>query len=313
MSDSLWPHELQHTRFPCPSPTPGVHPNPWPSSQWCHPTISSSVIPFSARLQSFPAAAAAKSLQSCPTLCDPLDGSPPGSLVPGILQAITLEWVAISFSNARKWKVKVKLLSHFQPSATPWTAAYQASPSMGFSRQEYWSGVPLPSLIFPSIRVFSNESVLHIRWPKYWSFSFSIRLSNEYSGLISFRIDWFDLCCSRDSQESSPALQFKSTNFWHSAFFMVQLSHLHIATGKTIALTIWTFAGKVLYNKLSRFVIAFLPRSKCLLISWLQSLSTVILEPEKIRSVIVFTFPPFICHEVVGLDAMILVFWVLRF
>ena len=86
--------------------------------------------------------AAAKSLQSCPTLCDPIDGSPPGSPVPGILQARTLEWVAISFSNAWKWKVKVKSLSHVRPSATPWTAAYQASPSMGFSRQQYWSGVP---------------------------------------------------------------------------------------------------------------------------------------------------------------------------
>ena len=92
------------------------------------------------------AAAAAKSLQSCPTLCDPIDGSPPGSPVPGILQARTLEWVAISFSNARKWKMKVKSLSRVQLLATPWTAAYQAPPSMVFSRQEYWSGVPLPSL-----------------------------------------------------------------------------------------------------------------------------------------------------------------------
>ena len=94
-------------------------------------------------------AAAAKSLQSCPTLCNPIDGSPPCSPIPGILQARTLEWVAISFSSAWKWKVKVKLFSHVRPSATPWTAAYQAPPSMGFSRQEYWSGVPLPS---PSIR-----------------------------------------------------------------------------------------------------------------------------------------------------------------
>ena len=96
-------------------------------------------------LQDHNAAAAAKSLQSCPTLCDPMDGSPPGSPVPGILQARTLEWVAIFFSNAWKWKVKVKSLSHVQPSATPWTAAFQAPPSMGSSRQEYWSGVPLPS------------------------------------------------------------------------------------------------------------------------------------------------------------------------
>ena len=95
--------------------------------------------------KAFAAAAAAKSLQSCPTLCDPIDGSPPGSPIPGILQARTLEWVAISFSNAGKWKVKVKSLSHVRPSVTPWTAAYKAPPSMGFSRQEYWSGVPLPS------------------------------------------------------------------------------------------------------------------------------------------------------------------------
>ena len=96
-----------------------------------------------------PAAAAAKSLQSCPTLCDPIDGSPPGSSVPGILQARALEWVAISFSNAWKWKVKGKSLSHFLLLATPWTAAYQAPPSVGFSRQEYWSGVPLPSPLLP--------------------------------------------------------------------------------------------------------------------------------------------------------------------
>ena len=96
------------------------------------------------------AAAAAKSLQSCPTLCDPIDGSPPGSRVPGILQARTLEWVAISFSNAWKWKVKVKSLSHVRPSATPWTAAYQAPLSMGFARQEYWSGLPLPSPLITS-------------------------------------------------------------------------------------------------------------------------------------------------------------------
>ena len=101
------------------------------------------------------AAAAAKLLQSCLTLCDPIDGSPPGSPIPGILQARTLEWVAISFSNAWKWKVKVKLLSRVRPSATPWTAAYQAPPSMGFSRQEYWSGVPLPSPFFLLRYVYS--------------------------------------------------------------------------------------------------------------------------------------------------------------
>ena len=136
--DSLQPHGLQHARFPCPSPTPGACSNSCPSSWWCHSVISSSVIPFSCCL------AAAKSLQSCPNLCDPVDGSPPGSPVPGILQARTLERVVISFSNAWKWKMKVKSLSRVRPLATPWTAAFQAPPSLGFSRQEYWSGVPLP-------------------------------------------------------------------------------------------------------------------------------------------------------------------------
>ena len=118
-----------------------------PSSPWCHPAISSSVVPFSSCPQSLPASEsiAAKSLQSCPTLCNPIDDSPPGSPVPGILQARTLEWVAISFSNAWKWIVKGKSLSHVWLLAIPWTTAYQAPPSMGFSRQEYWSGLPLPS------------------------------------------------------------------------------------------------------------------------------------------------------------------------
>ena len=109
-------------------------------------------------LQSAAAAAAAKSIQSCPTLCDPIDGSPPGSPIPGILQARTPEWVAISFSNAEKWKVKVKLLSCVQLLATPWTAAYQAPPSMRFSRQEYWSGVPLPS---PTLQSMGSQRVEH--------------------------------------------------------------------------------------------------------------------------------------------------------
>ena len=140
----------------------------------------------------------------------------------------------------------------------------------------------LPS-IFSSIRVFSSESVLCIRWPKYWSFSFSICPSNEYSGLISFRIDWFDLLEVQGTQESSPILQFKSIILWRSAFFIVQLSHPHMTTGKTIALSRWTFVRKVmslLFNMLSRLVIAFLPRRKRLLISWLQSPSAVILEPK---------------------------------
>ena len=162
MSDSLWPHGLRHARPPCPSPTPRAYSNSCPLTQWCHPTISSSVSP-----------------------------SPP-----------------------------------------PW--------------------------VFPSIRVFSNESVLRIRWPKYWSFSFSISPSNEYSGLISFRTDWFDLLAVQGTRKSF--LQHHSSKasiLQHSAFFMVQFSHPYMTTGKNIALTRRTFVGKVLsllFNMLSRLI-----------------------------------------------------------
>ena len=168
----------------------------------------------------------------------------------------------------------------------------------------------LPS-IFPSIRGFYNESVLCIRWPKYWSFSFSISLSNEYSGLISFRMDWFDLPAVQGTLKS--LLQHHSSKasiLWHSAFFMVQLSHPYMTTGKTIALTRRTFVGKVtslLFNMLSRLVIAFLPRSKSLLISWLQSPFSVIWEPKKIKSATVSIVSPSICHEVMGPEALIFV------
>ena len=180
MSNSLWPHGLQHARPPCPSPTFRVYSNSCPSSWWCHPTISSSVIPFSSCPQSFPA----------------------------------------------------------------------------------------------SIRVFSNEPVLHIRWPEYWSFSFSISPSNKRSGLISFRMDWLDLLTVQGTLKS--LLQHHSSPasiLWCSAFFIVQLSHPYMTTGKTVALARGTFVNKVmslLFNILSRLVITFLPRSKCLLISWLQ-------------------------------------------
>ena len=143
----------------------------------------------------------------------------------------------------------------------------------------------LPPSIFPSFRVFSNELVLFIRWPKYWSFSFNISPSNEYSGLISFRINWLDLLAVQGILNS--LLQHHSSKasvLQHLAFFIVQLSHPYMTTGKTIALTRWTFAGKVMsliFNMLSRLVIAFLPRSKHLLISWLQSPSSVILKPQK--------------------------------
>ena len=147
----------------------------------------------------------------------------------------------------------------------------------------------LPPSVFLSIRVFSNRSVLHIRWPKYWSFSFSISPSKEHSGLISFRMDWFDLLVVQGTLKS--LLQHHSSKasiLWHSVFFIVQLSLQYMTIGKTTPLIRWTFVSKViflLFNMLSRLVTAFLPRSKCLLISWLQSASAVILEPKKIKSV----------------------------
>ena len=172
---------------------------------------------------------------------------------------------------------------------------------------------PIP----PSIRVFSNESTLHMRWPKYWSFSFTIIPSKEHPGLIFFRIDWLDVLSVQESLKS--LLQHhrsKASVLCHSAFFTVQLSHPYMTTGKTIALTRQTFVGKVmslLLNMLSRLVITFLPRSKHLIISGLQSPSAVILEPPKIKSDTVSTVSPSISHEVMGPDAMIFVFWMLSF
>ena len=165
--------------------------------------------------------------------------------------------------------------------------------------------------ILPSIRVFSNESTLRMRWPKYWSFSFSISPSNEHPGLISLRMDWLDLLAVQGTLKS--LLQHHSSKasiLWCSAFFTVQLSHPYMTTGKTIALTRRTFVGKVMslfFNMLSRLVITFLPRSKRLLLSWLQSPSAVILELKKIKSDTVSTVSPYICYEVMGPDAMILV------
>ena len=198
VSDSLRPHGLQHTRLPCPSPTPIVYSNSCPLSQCCHPTISSSVVPF------------------------------------------------------------------FPPS------------------------------IFPSISLFKWVSSSH-QVAKYWSISFSIGPSNEYSGLISFRMDWLDFLAVQGTLRS--LLQHHSSKasiLRCSAFFRVQLSHLYMTIGKTIALTRWTFVGKVmslLFNTLSRLVITFLPRSKRLLISWLRSPSAVILEPQKIKSDTISSFP----------------------
>ena len=171
--------------------------------------------------------------------------------------------------------------------------------------------------IFPSIRDFSKRSVLHIRRPKYWTFSFSISPSIENSGLISFRMDWLDLLAVQGTLKS--LLQHHSSKasiLCCSAFFTVQPSRPYMTTGKTIALTRWTFVGKVmslLFNMLSRLVITFLPRNKHLLLSWLQSPSAVILEPKKIKSITVSTVSLSISHEVMGLDAMVLVFWILSF
>ena len=197
---------------------------------------------------------------------------------------------------------------------TPWTAASQAFLSntrfQSFLRLTSIESV-MPSsylifchpLILPSvfIRVFSNKSVLCIKWVKYWSFSFSISPSNEYSGLISFRMDWSDLLAVQATLKSLlQHYSLKASILWHSAFFIVQPSHPYITTRKIIALAGWTFTGKVmslLFNMLSRLAIAFLPRSKHLLISWLQSPSTVMV---KIKLVTIYSVSPSICHEVMG-------------
>ena len=222
MFESLRPHESQHPRPPCPSPSPGVHSNSCPLSRWCHPAISSSVIPFSSCSQSLP-----------------------------------------------------------------------ASGSFPMSQLFAWGS--------QSIGVFS----------------FNISPSNEHSGLISFRMDWLDLLTVQGTLKS--LLQHHSSKasiFQDSTFFTVQLSHWYMTTGKTITLTRQTFVLKVmslLLNMLSRLVITFLPRSKRLLISWLQSPSAVILEPPKIKSDTVSTVSPPISHEVMGPDAVIFVFWMLSF
>ena len=225
----------------------------------------------------------------------------------------------------------VQLLSPFWHFVSPWAAARQASLSFTIylslhKLMSFESVMPsnhpilchpcllLPSVL-PSIRVFSTESALHIRWPKYWSFSFSVSPSSDYSGLLSIRIDGFDLLAVQGTLKS--LLQhhsLKTSILQCSAFFMVQLLHPYMTAGKTIALTVWTFVSKVmslLFYTLSRFVTAIPPRGKSLLILWLQSLSALILEPKKMKSN--STFSPSICHEVIGLDTMFLVFWMLSF
>ena len=200
--------------------------------------------------------------------------------------------------------------------AIPWTAVHRATLSFTISQGLpnscplsqwcYWTILSSAALFFclQSFPVSGSSPVkaLNIRWPKYWSFSFSISPSIEYSGLISFRIDWFHLLAVQGTLES--LLQHhnsKTSVLQHATFFMVQLSHLHMTTGKTIVLTIWTFVGKVtslLFNMLSRFVIISLPKIKRLLISWLQSPSTVILKSKKIKICYCFHFSPFYLHEV---------------
>ena len=223
--------------------------------------------------------------QSCLTLCDPMDWSMPGLPVHHQLLEFTqthVHWVSDAIQP-----------SH--PLLSPSPPAFNRSQHQGLSK----------------------ESALRIRWPKYWSFSFSTSPYDEYSGLISFRIDWFDLLAVQGILKS--LLQHhtsKASILRCSAFFTVQLSHPYMTTGKTIALTRWTFVGKVmslLFNILSRLVIAFLPRSKHLLISWLQSPSAVILEPKKVKFLTLSIVSPSICHEVMGTEAMIFIFWMSSF
>ena len=223
----------------------------------------------------------------------------------------------------------VQLLSHVQLFVTPQTAAHQASLSFITKSQRLLNVMSIesvmpsshlilchPLLLLPpiplSFGIFSNKSDLRLRWQKYWRFSFSISPSNQHPGLISFRMDWLDLLAVQGTLKS--LLQHHSSKasiLQCSAFSIVQLSHSYMTTGKTIALTRWTFVGKVrslLLNMLSRLVITFLPRSKRLLIPWLQSPSAVILEPPRIHSDTVSTVSPSISHEVMGPDAMIFVF-----
>ena len=223
--------------------------------------------------------------QSCLALCDPVDCSTLGFPVHHPLPEFTqthVHWVGDAIQP-----------SHPLLSPSP--------PAFNLSQHQ----------------VFSNESAHCFRWPKYWSFSFSISPSNEYSGLIAFRIDWFDLLAVQGTHKS--LLQHHSSKasiLRRSTFSIVRLSHPYMTTGKTIALTRWPFVGKVmslLFNRLSRLVLTFLPRSKSLLISWLDSLSAVIFEPPKIKSLTVSIVSPSICHEVMGPNALILALWMLSF
>ena len=218
--------------------------------------------------------------QSCPTLCDPM---------------IAEHQAFLSITNSQSF---LKLISI--ESVIPSSHLILCRPLLLLP--------PIP----PNIRDFSNKSILHLRWPKYWSFSFSISPSNEHSGLISFRMDWLDLLAVQRTLKSLLQQHSSKTSIlWCSAFFIVQISHPYMTTGKTVALTRWTFVGKVMsrfFKIQPRLVITFLPRSKHLLISWLKSPSAVIFGPKKIKSDTVSTVSPSISHKVMGPDAMILVF-----
>ena len=198
----------------------------------------------------------AQLLQLCVTLSDPMECSPPGSFVHGILQTRVLEGIAMPLSRGFSWPRDWTLLSY------------------DIQRSHLCHPLLLLTSIFPSIRVFSNKSVLRVKWAKYWSFNFSISPSDEYSGLISFRIDWFGFLEVQGTLKSLfQHHSSKASILQHSAFFMVQLSYPYMTTGKTIVLTIQTFVSKVmslLFNMLFRFVISFLSRSKWLLISGLM-------------------------------------------
>ena len=233
------------------------------------------------------------------------------------------EYYICSFKPSLCPFIPVHSLSHVQLFVTPWTSVRQASLSITNSRSLFIlmsirSVMPSNHLILchpllcpPSInsriRVFSNESILHIRWPKYWSFSFSISPSNEHSRLISFRMDMLDLLAVQGTLKSLQHHSSKASILQHSAFFIVQISHPYMNTGRTKALTRWILVDKVmslLFNMLSRLAITFLPRSNLLLISWLQSPSAVILEPPKIKSLTVTSFPIYLpwsdgtgCHD----------------
>ena len=218
----------------------------------------------------------------CSTLCNPVDCTTPGFPVPHQLPELTqthVHWLSDAINHLI-----------------------------------FCCPLLLPPSIFPSIRVFSSESVHCIRWPKYWGFSLSISPPSEYSRLISFRMDWLDLPAVQWTLKGLLQHHTSKASILHcSAFFIDQLSHPNMTTGKTIALARWTFVGKVmslLFNMLSRLVITFLPRTKCLLISWLHSPSAVILEPKRVKSV---TVSPSIFYEMMGPDALILVFWMLSF